>query len=71
MTGTQQVALTIDRRVSTRLVQPGSWSPCAQCRGAIEYVPGGRRFLVSIASYKNDALQQVELFHTACYVETA
>jgi len=69
MTRTGEITTTIDRRVSTRLVQPGSWSPCARCRAPIEFAPGGRRFLVAIATYKNDALQFVELFHTECYVE--
>lgn len=71
MAGTKQAPLTASQRVSTRLVQPGSWSPCTHCLAPIEYVPGGRRFLVAVASYDGDALTSVALLHTECYVEVS
>lgn len=62
--------LAVDRRVSTRLVQPGNWTCCVQCRQPISYQPGARRFLVVISNFENDTLQSVEQYHTECYVES-
>ncbi len=50
-----------------RLVQPGSWCPCTRCHRAIQFVPGGKRTLVALATYADEALQSVELFHAECY----
>ena len=52
-----------------RLVQPGSWCACTRCRHTIDFVPGGKRTLVALATYIDAALQSVELFHASCYDE--
>ena len=60
-------ATSTTTHVMIRLVQPGSWQPCAHCHETIEFVPGGRRAQATSKTYVGDAVQRVQHFHESCY----